>query len=89
MNAPDVSSNSLHGPNRIGPDGERTGRRIVERKFSLDVRLEIRHQRGGFDPHQDAARARLQGVDVFQRGPASRPLEFAKAFIKASPVLRS
>ena len=73
LQTPDVAPDRLDRPDRVRADGEGFCRRIVEREFSLDIGLEIRHQRRGLDAHEHAAGPCLRDWNVLER---EAPAEF-------------
>jgi 2-haloacid dehalogenase len=64
LEVPDIRADRVYDADAIGPDRERTGRRIVNRQSSFDKGFQVRHQRRRLDPHQHAAGARLRRGDI-------------------------
>jgi hypothetical protein len=75
LQMPDVPANGFDDSDAIGADRERAGRRIVGGQFSLDIGLDVRHQRRGLDPHQCAARTRLRRAQIIETKLSTEPVQ--------------
>jgi hypothetical protein len=70
-----AGADRMHSSDRVAAGRERAIRRTVDRKPAFHVRFQIGHESGGFDPHQDAARARLGDGRVFKSKSSAEAVE--------------